>query len=79
MQYYILKEINSVGKIEDGKAYLYDKEKANWQFDNANFLRSRVSHYQGDTAQHPADNNPIPSLAQQVSEDEAQKYINMRL
>lgn len=77
LQYYLIKGDNTVGKIDRGKAYLYDKSRHVWQEDVNNFLRSRVSEYQGKVGNQPSDGGtPIPGLAQKISEEQANEIIN---
>ncbi|MEG6571822.1 hypothetical protein V6C21_04825 [[Clostridium] cellulosi] len=77
LQYYLIKGDNIVGKIDRGKAYLYDKRRHVWQEDINNFLRSRVSEYQGKVGNQPSDGDtPIPALAQKITEEQANEIIN---
>ena len=68
--YYLIKDLNIVGKEEDFVPYIYDKEKG-WLVDNDNILSDRIMGYDGDGI-GSAD---MLTRVVEITEEEASKLI----
>lgn len=73
MQYYHIKDIDTIGKIDHGECFIYDKVKG-WVPDNQN----RLSVWKSAPDKRPEYNMsapPVLTLIQEISEEDAKRYI----
>jgi hypothetical protein len=73
MQYYHIKDIDAIGKIDHGEGFLYDKVKG-WVSD----VQNRLSVWKTAPDKRPDYNRgapPVLNLIQEISEEDAKRYI----
>lgn len=70
MEYYLLHDIQRVGKIDDHVPYLY-VEKVGWVVDNDNLLMDRLMGYDGESI---GNTSKLLSI-DEISEEQAEKLI----
>lgn len=70
--YFIMHDLNCIGKMEDYAYYIYEKESG-WIPDNDHLLSDRLMGYDGDFV---GSLNMIARV-DEISEEEANKRINL--
>lgn len=75
--YYRIKDLKLLGKEEDCIPYLYNQSEG-WVVDNHNILMDRIMGYdesEPDDSPYKIGNTSIMDLVEEISENEAQKFI----
>nr|WP_314460710.1 hypothetical protein [uncultured Clostridium sp.] len=75
--YYRIKDLNLLGKEEDCTSYLFKPDKG-WIVDNDHILMDRLMGYdesEPDDSPYKIGNTSILDLLEELSENEAQKFI----
>lgn len=73
MQYYHIKDIDTIGKLDHGEGFLYDKAKG-WVRDTQN----RLSVFKNAPDKGPGfemNAAPVLTLIEEISEADAKRYI----
>ncbi len=70
MQYYLIKDLNQLGRIENHIPYIYHKGKG-WLVDHDNILMDRVIGYDGQEIGSAS----MLTRVDDISEEDAQEYI----
>lgn len=73
-QYYHIKDLNTIGKVEDGRAFIYDKQKG-WVPDSENRLIG-YKEAPNERKEYIMSAPPVLTLIQEISEENAKRYIN---
>lgn len=71
MEYYLINDLNIVGKIENYVPYIYDK-KNGWIVDNDNILMDRVMGYDGESIGSVSELSKVD----EITEEEVNKFIS---
>lgn len=75
--YYLINDLNTIGKEEDFIPYLYDKEKG-WVVDNDNILSDRLMGYdetESPDSPYRIGNTDMLSRIDEITEEEANRLI----
>ena len=70
MAYYLVKDMNVVGKVEGSVPYLHDPTKG-WVVDNDNILMDRIIGYDGESIGRMS----MLDRVEEISEEKAQTLI----
>lgn len=70
MSYYLVKDLNMVGKVEGSVPYLHDPSKG-WVVDNDNILMDRIMGYDGESI----GSTSMLLQVEEIPENEALKLI----
>lgn len=70
--YFLIKDQNLVGKIDDNVSYIYNKHIQKWVIDESRIIMERLLGYDGESI----GNTSMLEKIEEISKEEAEKFIN---
>lgn len=70
MEYYLIRDLQKVGKTDKFVPYIYDSKKG-WTVDNDNILMDRIMGYDGESIGNSSELFKVD----EITEEEANKLI----